>query len=244
MLRDVEVLQLWRYPVKSFGGERLRSATVEADGLRGDHVWAVVDPTTGSVATAKKRAWSRLLECRARLLDDTDPTDPAALEVTLPDDRIFLGDDPKLVPALSEFTGRDLTLELRPRSYDLAPLHVVSTASVDALDTGDPTEVALRRFRPNIVVTSDTGFAENDWLGKTVRIGEVTVRPTQRTARCVMVTLRHQEVPAVRDMLRTVTKRNGIPVTGADDRSAPCLGVYADVTAGGVVPVGDPVRLG
>ncbi|MEE2032102.1 MOSC domain-containing protein [Rhodococcus chondri] len=240
----MEVLELWRYPIKSFGGEQLRSATIEADGLRGDHLWAVVDATTGAVATAKKGAWSRLLECRARLLDDTDPTDPAALEVTLPGDRVFHGDDPKLVPALSEFTGRELTLERRPRSYDLAPLHVLNTAGVDVLATGEPTDVALRRFRPNIVVTGGTSFAENHWLGSILRIGGITVRPTQRTGRCVMVTLTHQEVPAVRDMLRTVTKHNAVPVTDADDRQAPCLGIYADVTTPGAVSVGDLVRLG
>lgn len=236
----MQVSQLWRYPVKSFGGEQLPSATIEPDGLRGDHLWAVIDAETGAVATAKKvRAWSRLLECRARLLDDADPSDPAVLEITLPDGRCTRGDDPRTPALLSELTGRALTLEARPRTYDEAPLHLLTTAAVDALGTGDAADVALRRFRPNVVVSADgTGFVEDGWLGRRLEAGTAALVPTQRTARCVMVTLPHQEVPSRRDMLRTVTDRNRVP-NRPEARPAPCLGVYADVASDGFLSVGD-----
>ncbi|QIX52356.1 MOSC N-terminal beta barrel domain-containing protein [Rhodococcus sp. DMU1] len=236
----MQVSQLWRYPVKSFGGEQLQSAAIESDGLRGDHMWAVIDAETGTVASAKKvRAWSRLLECRARLLDDADPSDPSVLEIKLPDGRCTRGDDPRTPGLLSELTGRALTLEARPRTYDEAPLHLLTTAAVEALGTGDTAGVALRRFRPNLVVsTDDTGFVEDDWLGRRIEAGSVALVPTQRTARCVMVTLPHQEVPARRDMLRTVTDRNRVP-NRAGGKPAPCIGVYADVVSDGVLAVGD-----
>ena len=37
------VQELWRYPVKSMGGERIEQATLGAAGLPGDRGWAVRD---------------------------------------------------------------------------------------------------------------------------------------------------------------------------------------------------------
>ncbi len=240
----VRIGQLWRYPVKSFGGERLNTSTVESDGLRGDHVWAIVDPETGDVASAKRfRRWGALLSCRARLLDDTDPCDPAALEITLPDGTVVHGDDAAVTDLLSDATGRPVRLEARPRTYDEAPLHLLSTSAVTALGTGDAPAVALRRFRPQIVVETPgyEGFPEDEWVGTRVGIGSTVVEPSKLTTRCVMVTLEHQEVPARRDMLRTVMSR---PVaTGiAGDETGACIGIYADVAEGGPIAVGDAIE--
>lgn len=239
----MHIRQLWRYPVKSFGGETVPSATIEQDGLRGDHVWAVVDAATGAVASAKKfRRFGVLLTCGARIVDDTDPRDPAALELTMPDGTVVRGDDSDVDALLSDLTGGDVRLEPRTRSYDDAPLHVLSTSSVEALGTDEPVDVAARRFRPTIVVDTagHPGFVDNGWLGATVRCRAVSLRPHKRTGRCVMVTLDHREAPARRDMLRTVMSRNLVP--GVDGgKPAPCVGVYAQVETPGVVACGDEV---
>jgi len=239
----VQIRQLWRYPVKSFGGEPVRSATIEADGLRGDHVWAVVDAAAGTVASAKKfRRFGVLLTCGARIVDDDDPRDPAALELTFPDGTVVRGDDPGVDTLLSDLTGIAVRLEPRSRSYDEAPLHLVSTSSVEALGVDEPVDVAVRRFRPTIVVdTPDRpGFVDNDWVGTSLRCGAVVLHPHKRTGRCVMVTLDHQEVLARRDMLRTVTARNRVPGV-AGGNPAPCVGVYARVSTPGTVACGDEV---
>jgi uncharacterized protein len=39
----VQVAELWRYPVKSMGGELLEEARVGEDGIAGDRVLAVFD---------------------------------------------------------------------------------------------------------------------------------------------------------------------------------------------------------
>ena len=46
------VESIWRYPVKSLGGERLTSVDVEARGLAGDRRWAVRD-AEGKVGSGK-----------------------------------------------------------------------------------------------------------------------------------------------------------------------------------------------
>ncbi|MFD6860251.1 MOSC domain-containing protein [Rhodococcus sp. NPDC060090] len=239
----MHVGQLWRYPVKSFGGERLQSATIETDGLRGDHVWAVVDAESGAVASAKKfRRFGVLLTCGARLTDETDPRDPASLELTFPDGTVLQGDDNRVDAVLSDLTSHPVRLEARSRSYDAAPLHVVTSSSVNALDTGDPIGVAVRRFRPTIVVDTEgiDGFVENDWLGVQLELGDVVIEPNKRTDRCVMVTLDHQDVPARREMLRTVMSRNRV-LTREGGKEAPCVGVYAQVSVPGAIHCGDPV---
>ncbi|MGX6509465.1 MOSC domain-containing protein [Rhodococcus sp. SJ-2] len=241
----VRIGQLWRYPVKSFGGEQLAAATIEADGLRGDHVWAVVDAESGAVATAKKfRRFGVLLTCGARLTDDTEPRDPASLELTFPDGTVVSGDDQGVDEMLSDLTGHAVRLEGRARTYDAAHLHVLTTSSVDALETGDPFDVAVRRFRPTIVVDTEgmDGFVENDWLAVRLALGDVVIEPNKRTDRCVMVTLDHQEIPARREMLRTVMSRNRV-MTREGGKEAPCIGVYSQVRETGTVRCGDPVEI-
>src|SRR5690625_5880985 len=56
------VAQLWRYPVKSMGGEALEAARVTARGVAGDRQWAVLDEE-GIIRSA--RQWPRLIELAA-----------------------------------------------------------------------------------------------------------------------------------------------------------------------------------
>lgn len=243
MLHSVRIDQLWRYPVKSFGGERVRTATIEPDGLLGDHVWAVLDADSGNVASAKRfRRYGDLLSCSARLLDDNDPRDPAALELVLPDGTVIRGDDADVHGMLSQVVHRDVRLEARPRTYDEAPVHLVSVSAVDALGTGEPAEIAVRRFRPQIVVDTpgSPGFVEDEWIGGHIAAGSAVLGPDKPTARCVMVTLTHQEVPARREMLRGITAVHQVP-SGSDGKPAPCIGVYATVLTPGCISVGDDV---
>ena len=41
-MSDQCVVELWRYPVKSMGGERLEVADIDEWGITGDRQWAVV----------------------------------------------------------------------------------------------------------------------------------------------------------------------------------------------------------
>jgi hypothetical protein len=77
----VRIAELWRYPVKSMGGEALEEARLTADGIAGDRALAVLD-ASGRVLTARSRP--RLLAHRATLGPDGEPrvdgrawTDPA-----------------------------------------------------------------------------------------------------------------------------------------------------------------------
>lgn len=65
-MRIATVRELWRYPVKSCGGESLHSALIGTGGVCGDRHWAVYDPIAPVIRSAKQ--WPRLLELRAEYL--------------------------------------------------------------------------------------------------------------------------------------------------------------------------------
>jgi hypothetical protein len=173
--------EIWRYPVKSFRGERIDSAEVGPAGLVGDRAYALRDRATGRVLSGKR--FARLFECGA-----TYPEGPAAPpEITLPDghrvalDRAgetfsaWLGRDVELVRATADAAvSYDIAIQsieeieagvdqlaidagdfpCPPGSFfDAAPLHVLTDATLEALREAYPGgRFDVRRFRPNVLV--------------------------------------------------------------------------------------------
>lgn len=45
--------EIWRYPVKSMAGERLRETSIGARGLPGDRAWALRDEGAGEIRGAR-----------------------------------------------------------------------------------------------------------------------------------------------------------------------------------------------
>ena len=86
-----------------------------------------------------------------------------------------------------------LTLMRSERAMtDCRPVSIFSLQSARQLaeETGKP--IDKRRFRANVYVdlTSGGGFAENDFVGRSLRIGpKVVVTVLERDARCMMITL-------------------------------------------------------
>jgi len=121
--------------------------------------------------------------------------------------------------------------------FDLAVVHLLTTATIDRLRELYPEgRFEVRRFRPNIVVSTAPaahGFVENDWIDRTVAIGdEVRLRITGGCPRCVMTTLPQGDLPRDAGILRAAAQHNRADV-----------GVYCEVIAGGAIHRGDRVNL-
>ncbi len=102
---------IWRYPVKSMGGESLDEVTLSERGLHGDRLLALVDNETGKVASAKHpRRWGRLLECRATLLEHNPPV----VQITLPEGLQLLSSEIDIDQELSRMIARDVALASVP----------------------------------------------------------------------------------------------------------------------------------
>ncbi|MCD2187756.1 MOSC domain-containing protein [Actinomycetospora soli] len=129
------------------------------------------------------------------------------------------------------------------RFYDLAALHVITTSTLARLGELAPdSRFDPRRYRPNVVLDeTEPGFVENDWVGREMSFGDaVRVSYTFQTMRCVMTTLAQEDLPEDRDTLRTVAKHNRVDIEKPEVAGRwACAGVYADVTAGGELAVGD-----
>jgi uncharacterized protein YcbX len=134
--------------------------------------------------------------------------------------------------------------------FDYAPLHILTTATLDRLRALYPAgRFEARRFRPNIVITphqAEPGFVENDWIGRPLQIGaELYLQLIDPCPRCVITTLAQGDLPRDPNILRTLGQHNAV----ASATLAPgyilqaVAGVYASVIHEGLIRRGDEVRL-
>ena len=223
------VAKLWRYPVKSVGGEQCERLAVNARGVEGDRRYAVLNaegrPGSGKT-TRRFRQIDGLLELRATYQDD-EP------ELLFPDGTRMLGSDPQIHAALSSFLKKPVTLarEQGISHLDAGPVHMITTAGLAWLRAALPdAAIDERRFRPNVVIDipGDTQV-EQAWIGRTFSIGsEVRLRISDPTERCRMVALAQGGLPYDPRVLSSIIRDAG---SG--------FGVYADVVAPGAIQLGD-----
>jgi MOSC domain-containing protein len=149
--------------------------------------------------------------------------------------------------ALSELAGKSLRLVEAPDRYgavdrrdEAGVASLISRASLARLgQAGGQDGVDGRRFRMLIEIDGVAAHAEDEWVGRSVRIGEASVQFTGHVGRC-LITSRHPESGAVDlptlDILRSY--RNDIEAT----EPLP-FGVWGRVVEPGTVRVGDTVSI-
>ena len=116
------MLELWRWPVKSMAGERLRSLRVDARGAGGDRTHAVLHEHKGEWKPLTAREAPRLLAWNAAYPFAPDaglrPEDPPLAHVTTPDrEHTFTWTDPRLRHALTDDLGRPVAAAPRPGGH-------------------------------------------------------------------------------------------------------------------------------
>ena len=104
------VVGLWRYPVKSMMGEELNAATFTERGLFGDRAFALLDPATGKVVSAKNpRRWGRMFDFRASFAAPPQAGSPLPpVRITLPDGTDLRSDHDDIGMAASQAFGHHL----------------------------------------------------------------------------------------------------------------------------------------
>ena len=127
--------------------------------------------------------------------------------------------------------------------FDLFPLSVLTTSTLDRLGELEPqSRFDARRFRMNVIVdTPARGFVENEWLGRTLAIGDdAQLGVALPDPRCVMPSLAQEDLPRDPNILKALARHNRIDVAGS---LYPCAGVYAVAAATGTIREGDRVSL-
>src|SRR5207247_512632 len=211
-----KVDSLWRYPVKSMRGEELDEAFAGFSGVYGDRLFAFrssASPKGFPYLTAREQ--QRLLQYRprfrypdkaARPINLTEAENMGAnpvsadlselmVDVETPDGEKLVIDDPALMDMLRADIDEKHQLTLMRSERALTDCRPVSTFSFQsARQLAEETGISLdkRRFRANVYVdlTSAQGFGENEFVGRSLRIGpKVVVTILERDPRCVMITL-------------------------------------------------------
>ena len=160
------------------------------------------------------------------------------VDVETPNEKTFAINDPALIDSLQAGIdgNHELTLLRSDKAMtDCRPLSIFAVQTAQKL--GEETGVAVdkRRFRANIYVdlTNADGFAEDQLVGRSLRIGsKVTVAVLQRDGRCMMITLDPDTAEKTPAILKQVVQ--------AHENMA---GVYGAVLAEGMIRKGDPVEL-
>lgn len=110
-----KVREVWRYPVKSMGGEKLVGCSVGSKGIHGDRGWALRDEAAGEIRGAKYLP--KLMQCSSRYREQPTEGKIPHVDVTLPDGTHTGSDDPNVNARLSELLGRSVSLcPLQPAS--------------------------------------------------------------------------------------------------------------------------------
>ena len=130
--------------------------------------------------------------------------------------------------------------------FDYAALHLLTTSSIAAMQQNYPEgRFEVRRFRPNMMIdtTGMDGFVENDWVGKTIKIGDsLRLQITDPCPRCVMPTLAQGDLPQDNGIFKNGIAKNK-PLVPFAGKELPSVGVYARVLSPGWVKRGDAVNI-
>jgi len=254
-----KVDSLWRYPVKSMLGEELDEAFAGFPGIYGDRVFAFRSSANHKgfpYLTARDQR--RLLQYRPRFRFPDKAARPVNLieaesknanplsadladfvvDVETPDGETLAIEDPALIELLRVDIDQkhEVTLMQSQRAMtDCRPVSIFSLQSAQQLaeETGAP--VDKRRFRANVYVDLATskGFAENELVGRSIRIGlKAVITILERDPRCVIITLD----PDTGEQAPAILKK----VARAHDGTA---GVYGAVLVEGMLRKGDPIEL-
>ena len=233
------VAALYRFPVKSMGGEAVERAALYWHGFLGDRRQAFVK--SGDLSTfpwLTGRDVPELVHYTAYLTDPANPRSSPVL-VRTPDGDEYPVESEALRELLERQYGAPLHLMRSSRgAQDAASVSVLGLGTVRALGEriGQPLDV--RRFRQNVYLETLGGEpdVEDGWIGRLLSFGDgeqsARVRLVRPDHRCMMVNLSPEHPGQNPAVLREI----------AQSRDN-CLGLYASVEGTGTVQVGDTVFL-
>jgi len=234
------VREMFRYPVKSFAGERLESACrIEPYGLYGDRLHAFLDETKegwNSFITA--RGIPGMLGYRAILEREAEDGGPPRILVTAPDGKRYRWDE-ELLREIQRFARAKISMKSyrgepgERTGFDDSHILIVTDRSLRKLEDLWGKELDPRRFRANLLVSLDDETVEEaDWIGKKVTIGSAELKIDKGCERCAMIGLHPDTQERDPSLLKVVNKELQL-----------IFGLYASVVRTGAVAIGDEVRL-
>ena len=211
----MHVSEIWRYPVKSLKGERLKETEITSLGIPGDRQIAVVRTINGRFLTSRSKP--KLLGLQGSINANGLPTING-----------HPWNSAEALQLVHEAAGEPVTLQQipAPQAFDVLPLLIATDGAARYLN------IDHRRLRPNILLADVPELEERNWPGRIVAIGDVRIHAEKLRDRCVMTTFDPDtqiQDPAV--LLRIVRELDG------------CTALDSSVITPGRIHVGDSAAI-
>ncbi|MDP5220122.1 MOSC domain-containing protein [Ruegeria sp. 2205SS24-7] len=241
------IQSLWRHPIKAHGRESLDEvALIAGQCLPGDRVWAVAHEAARVDGTEWVKCGNFTRAAGSpQLMAISARTEGDRLVMMHPD-----RPDLRFDPEADEAAFLDWVRPLMPDGR-AAPTRIIRVPGVGMTDSSWPSltlcnmathraveqklghELSIHRWRGNIWFDGFPDWAEFDWIGQQVKIGEAILQVRERTTRCLATTVNPDTGERDADTLGTLEQN-----WGHKDFS-----VKAEVIQGGQVRVGDKLEL-
>jgi len=255
------VESLWRYPIKSMGGEAIDELFMGFSGFYGDRCFAFKSSSARKgfpylnapvqQQMLRYRPQFRHAEKAAKppnLVEamsiepgvtpaNAEPND-LIVDVVAPSGAVVCVDDPALLQMLREgLPGEnELTLVRSDRALtDCRPVSLISLQTIRQVEAELGIPIDKRRFRANVYLDLawDDAFAEDELVGRKLRIGSsAEIMVLERDPRCKMVSLDPDTGDHNPEILRHLAQAH-----------ASCAGVYCAVLVEGTLTLGDSIEL-
>jgi uncharacterized protein len=227
-----EIAALFRYPVKSMGGESLDAVEVGWHGLDGDRRLGVhrVGERGGFPWLTASKLPELVLFAPRRGSDGALPTHVRTPEG---EDLELFGSE--LAAEIGRRHGAPVEMiHLNRGIFDEASVSLIASATVEEIGRMADRPADVRRFRPNVVLRATRAFGEDDWVGGTLTFGAgddgAAVGVTTYDERCSMVGLDPDTAANDPAILKAIVRER-----------KNLAGVYATVTRRGRIAVGQPI---
>jgi uncharacterized protein YcbX len=236
-MEKVGTLQaMYRHPVKAMRGEKLDGCMVDSFGLYGDRSHYFLDESRqGKYVSADKVP--AMLGYTARFTGEGQETAYPEVIVASPQGAGYRWDDERFHAEIAQVANRPVTPVRRTpkeggKNWEDHILIVTDSSLREIARLIGQSQLDARRFRPNLIIAldDDRPFAEDDWIGKKLRINDVLLQVNKHCERCMYVNIDPETLEINPAVLKAVVKRH-------DNR----FGVYASVLQPGRLAVGQEV---
>ena len=228
---------IFRYPVKSMGGERLEVANLGWHGLDGDRRLAFrrIDDRSGFPWLTASKLPDLLLFAPHRREDAAQRELPTHVRTPEGEELPVFGED--LATEVGRRYGAPVQMmQLNHGIFDEASISVIALDTVREIGRLAGRSPDVRRFRPNVVVRllRSVPFQEDEWLGGVLSFGDGVDAPaitvTMRDVRCSMLNFDPDSASPAPEVLRAVVRTH-----------QNTAGIYGAVTRIGRLAVGQPI---
>jgi len=239
-----QVEAIFRYPVKSMGGERLEAAELGWYGIEGDRRLAFrrLNDRSGMPWLTASKLPDLLRFAPQRRADSAQEDVPTHVRTPDGEEMPVFGEE--LAAEVGRRYGAPVQMmQLRHGIFDDASISVIASETVRGIGrlagrSFDVQSLDVRRFRPNVVVRllRSAPFQEDEWVGGVLSFGEGDDAPaiavTMRDERCSMVNLDPDSASPAPEVMKAIIRANQNHA-----------GIYAAVTRIGRLAVGQTVFL-